>query len=67
VAWGQQVFTLADYPACQSAMPGIAVYCLNDQAQWTNDAITITSVSADNTTLTLDSQREGICGLFPQK
>jgi hypothetical protein len=65
VEWGNQVFYLADYPSCQSLVPDVTVYCLGDQAQWTADAITISEITPE--TITLDAQREGICGIFPQK
>lgn len=65
VEWGQQIFDLKQYPACQALAPALTVYCLNDQAQWTSDAIAVTEVSADS--ITLEAQREGICGVFPSK
>lgn len=63
VEWGNQVFKLEEYPSCQPFAPAVTVYCLNDQAEWTNDALTITEVSMG--AITLDAQREGICGIFP--
>ncbi len=65
VVWGHQIFDLKEYPTCKQVAPALTVYCLNDQAQWTNDAITIAETSAD--TVTIEAQREGICGLFPKK
>lgn len=64
--WGHQVFMMDSYPGCQSAFPAVTVYCLNDQAQWTQDSIEITDVSAETNTITLKSEREGICGVFPK-
>jgi hypothetical protein len=66
VEWGHQVFMLDSYPGCQSAFPSVTVYCLNDQAQWTNESIAVTEISVDTNTVTLKSEREGICGIFPQ-
>jgi len=66
VEWGHQVFVLDSYPGCQSAFPSVTVYCLNGQAQWTNESIDITDISVDTNTITLKSEREGICGIFPQ-
>jgi hypothetical protein len=65
VEWGQQVFKVEQFPACQSLVPDVTVYCLDDQAQWTADAITVTEVSMG--TITLDAQREGICAIFAKK
>lgn len=64
VEWGHQVFRSEDYPSCQSAFPMVSVYCLDDQAQWTSEAIEITDTSMG--AITLEAQREGICGIFPQ-
>lgn len=64
VEWGNQVFKLEQYPSCQQFVPAVTVYCLNDQAQWTNDAISVTDVSFG--AISLDAQREGICGIFPK-
>lgn len=65
VEWGTQVFKLEDYPSCQSAAPVVSVYCLDDQAQWTAEAITITDITMG--AITIDAQREGICGIFPKQ
>lgn len=65
VEWGHQIFELEEYPSCRQAIPAVTVYCLNDQAEWTADAITITEISTD--AITLDAQREGICGIFPKQ
>ncbi|MBN1428729.1 MAG: hypothetical protein JXB07_10110 [Anaerolineae bacterium] len=65
VEWGHQVFRAEDYPACQSAFPSVTVYCLDAQAQWTPDDIEITETTMG--TIILEAQREGICGIFPQK
>lgn len=65
IEWGHQIFKLEEYPSCQSFVPAVTVYCLNDQAQWTNDAIDITEVSMG--AITLEAQREGICGVFPKE
>lgn len=65
VNWGNQVFRMEDYPDCQPVAPNVTVYCLNDKAQWTADAVKITDTTMG--AITLESQREGICGIFPKK
>lgn len=64
IEWGYQIFRMDDFPACEPLMPNVTVYCLDDEAQWTGEALTIVNVVTASNTVTVDSQREGICGVF---
>jgi hypothetical protein len=45
-------------------LQGVTVFCLTDQGQWTDDYITDVSVTTYE--IIFETQREGLCGIFPQ-
>ncbi len=65
VQWGQRVFVLSDFPACQQAMPDLAVYCLDGNAQWSADTVANLQINQTTNTVFFESRQEGICALVP--
>lgn len=65
VQWGQRVFVVTDFPACQAAMPDLAVYCLTGEAEWSADTVSNLQINQATNTVFFESRQDGICALVP--
>lgn len=65
---GAKLVLMSDFPACTAEgydATELTVYCLNDQARWTDREVYDLSAKPDGTELWFTSGQHGLCGLFP--
>ncbi len=65
VEWGYHVFNINDFTQCDPFFPNLIVACLDANAQWSGENLTIVKYTEADETITVDFQQAGLCALFP--